>query len=61
MATTEIKIIQKIETILEIEYDELEDLERQIAWTESHVETHIHNDAEIMHSEILIKADTPRS
>lgn len=61
MATTEILIVQKIETVLEIEYDDLDDLEYQIQWTEAQAETHIHNDAEIMYSEILIKADTPRS
>lgn len=61
MATTEIKIIQNIETILEIEYEDVDDLEYQIQWTEAQSETHIHNDAEITYSEILIKADTPRS
>lgn len=61
MATTEIKIIQKIETVLEVEYNDIDDLEYQIQWTEAQAETHIHNDAEIMYSEIFIKADTPRS
>ena len=61
MATTEIKIIQKIETILKIEYDDLKDLEKQIAWTESLAETRIHKGAAIKHSEVFIAADTPRS
>ena len=60
MATTRILIVQKVETELEVEYESADDLEKQIEWAESQAETHIHNDAEIMYSEILIKADTPR-